>query len=79
MPDPGHFTELLNPFIAQNHPKSNEFLLQIRNYNSTLAFVSMEVHIITVPGRWPKVFKLDEHIYPNTYAVRLKDETVVSK
>ena len=76
LPEPGHFPDLLKALITQNHPKSNEFLLQIRNYNSALAFGAQ---IVTVPGRGPKVFKIHGQIYHNTSAVRLRDETSVPK
>lgn len=51
LPEPGPFPELLEAFITKNHHKSNEFLLQIRNYNSALAFASMGAKIVTVPGK----------------------------
>ena len=79
LPDPGPFPELLEALITKNHPKSNEFLLQIRNYNNALAFASMGAQIVTVPGRGPKVFKIHGQIYHNTSAVRLNDETSVPK
>lgn len=53
----------LRSLIEQNDSKTANYLLHIRNFNNALAFASIQVDSVQIPGRGPYCYKIHGQLY----------------
>ncbi|EFX64386.1 hypothetical protein DAPPUDRAFT_334251 [Daphnia pulex] len=63
IPPPKPCPQPLASLLQNQHPKSKQFMKQIRNYNSAHAFASLGVNQSPPPNRGPYCYRIHGQIY----------------